>query len=68
MALHEGKDIGFIFGSMAGQIYRGQQFSFDDSWSHASIGNVLQTEQIKWLCEEGQSGTIWAPFWSGYGL
>ena len=53
MALHEGRDIGFIFGSMAGQIYRGQQFSFDDSWSHASIGNVLQTEQIKWLCEEG---------------
>ena len=53
VALHEGKDIGFIFGSMAGQIYRGQQFSFDDSWSHASIGKVMQTEQIKSLCKEG---------------
>ena len=52
-AMHEGNDIGFIFGSMAAKIYRGQQFSFDESWSHASIGNVLQAEQIKWLCEEG---------------
>ena len=52
-AMHEGNDIGFIFGSMAAKIYRGQQFSFDEGWSHASIGNVLQAEQIKWLCEEG---------------
>ena len=53
MAMHDGRDIGFIFGSMAGKIYRGQQFSFDDNWAHASIGNVLQAEQIRWLCEEG---------------
>lgn len=53
MAVNDGRDIGFIFGSMAEKIYRGQQFSFDESWGHASIGNVLQAEQIRWLCEEG---------------
>jgi len=52
-ARHEGKDIGFIFGGMAGKIYRGQQFSYDDEWRSASIGNLLQHEQIRWLCEEG---------------
>jgi hypothetical protein len=52
-ARHDDKDIGFIFGGMAGDIYRGQQFSFDDDWSDASIGNLLQLEQIKSLCEEG---------------
>lgn len=51
-AIHEGKDIGFIFGGMAGTIYRGQQFSFDDDWRDTSIGNLLQHEQIRWLCEE----------------
>ena len=52
-ARHDDKDIGFIFGGMAGDIYRGQQFSFDDAWSDASIGNLLQLEQVKWLSEEG---------------
>jgi hypothetical protein len=52
IAKHEDEDIGFIFGGMAGKIYRGQQFSFDHKWAHASVGNVMQAEQIKWLCEE----------------
>lgn len=51
-ATHEGKDIGFIFGGMAGKIYRGQQFSYDDGWKTFSIGNLMQLEQITWLCEE----------------
>lgn len=51
-AQHEGKDIGFIFGGLAGRIYRGQQFSYDDKWKDYSIGNLMQVEQIKWLCEE----------------
>ena len=55
LARHEGKDIGYIFGGMAGKVYRGQQFSFDDQWRSSSIGNVLQFEQIKWLCEEGST-------------
>lgn len=51
-AKHEDKDIGFIFGGMAGRIYRGQQFSYDEQWKKYSIGNLMQMEQIKWLCEE----------------
>ncbi|QJB56564.1 GNAT family N-acetyltransferase [Pseudodesulfovibrio sp. zrk46] len=52
-AKHEGKDIGFIFGAMAGNIYRGQQFSYDDQWKDYSIGNLMQIEKIRWLSEEG---------------
>ncbi|XPV75078.1 MAG: GNAT family N-acetyltransferase [Desulfovibrio sp.] len=52
-AQHEGEDIGFIFGGLAGKIYRGQQFSFNENWREYSIGNLLQFEKIKWLCEEG---------------
>lgn len=65
-AMHEGRDIGYIFGGMAGAIYRGQQFSFDDEWRNMSIGNVLQYEQIAWLCEEGahryDMGPLRGPF------
>lgn len=65
-ATHKGRDIGYIFGGMAGAIYRGQQFSFDDDWRHMSIGNVLQYEQITWLCEEGahryDMGPLTGPF------
>lgn len=52
-ARHEGRDIGFIFGALFGNVYRGQQFSYADDWKGASIGNLLQLEQIRWLCEEG---------------
>lgn len=52
-AQHEGEDIGYIFGGMIGDIYRGQQFSFDADWNSYSIGNLMQLEQISWLCEEG---------------
>lgn len=52
-AQHEGRDIGYIFGGMIGDIYRGQQFSFDAEWNSYSIGNLMQLEQISWLCEEG---------------
>ena len=52
MARCDGGDIGFISGGMAGNIYRGQQFSYDDEWKEFSIGNLMQFEQITWLCEE----------------
>ena len=52
-ARHEGQDIGFIFGGMLGPCYRRQQFSYDAAWKDLSIGNLLQVEQIRWLCEEG---------------
>ncbi len=52
-ARYEDTDIGFIFGAMAGEIYRGQQFSYTADWQDFSIGNLMQIEQIVRLCEEG---------------
>lgn len=52
-ARHDGKDIGFIFGALAGKVYRGQQFSYVEEWKGLSVGNLMQVEQIAWLCEEG---------------
>jgi len=52
-AKNDCRDIGFIFGGITGQNYRGQQFSYAEDWSSYSIGNLLQLEQIRWLCEEG---------------
>ena len=37
---------------MARAVYRGQQFSYDAAWAPFSVGNLLQAEQIRWLCEE----------------
>lgn len=51
-ARHEDKDVGFILGGMAGDVYRGQQFSYDRHWKDVGIGNLLQHEQVAWLCEE----------------
>jgi hypothetical protein len=61
-AKNEGRDIGFIFGGMAGNVYRGQQFSFDEDWRSASVGNLMQLEQIIWLCEEGAMRYDMGPF------
>lgn len=47
------RDVGFIFGGIAGEVYRGQQFSYAEDWQSASIGNLLQQEQIRWLEEDG---------------
>ena len=55
MVKQDESDVGFIFGGRAGGFYRGQQFSFDEDWAAFSIGNLMQFEQVKWLCEEGAS-------------
>jgi CelD/BcsL family acetyltransferase involved in cellulose biosynthesis len=47
------RDVGFVLGGLAGDHYRGQQFSYAEDWRELSIGNLLQLEQIRWLCEEG---------------
>lgn len=52
-ARHDGADIGFVFGGLRHGVYRGQQFSFCDTYRRHSIGNLLQWEQVRWLCEEG---------------
>ena len=51
-ARHGERDIGYIFGGLAGPVYRGQQFSYAQDWKSYSIGNLLQAELIKWLCED----------------
>jgi CelD/BcsL family acetyltransferase involved in cellulose biosynthesis len=38
---------------MCTDVYRGQQFSFDDAWARFSVGSLMQEEQVRWLCEEG---------------
>ncbi|MBL8725421.1 MAG: GNAT family N-acetyltransferase [Planctomycetes bacterium] len=52
-ARHRGHDVGFVFGGCVDGIYRGQQFSFDASWTHHSLGNWLQWQQLLWLTEAG---------------
>lgn len=52
-AKRENQDIGFIFGGSAGRVYRGQQFSYDNNFKDLSIGNLMQLEKVKWLCELG---------------
>ncbi|HEX6810726.1 MAG TPA: GNAT family N-acetyltransferase [Planctomycetota bacterium] len=47
------QDVGFIFGGLAGGVYRGQQFSYAEDWSGLGIGNLLQVEKVRWLAEEG---------------
>ena len=46
------RDVGFVFGGLAGAVYRGQQFSYAEEWRASSIGNLLQQEQLRWLEEE----------------
>ncbi|WP_308620064.1 GNAT family N-acetyltransferase [uncultured Desulfovibrio sp.] len=53
MARNHDEDIGFIFGGLCGSVYRGQQFSYAATERRLSLGNLLQLETLKWLCEEG---------------
>ena len=34
-------------------MYRGQQFSYAHDCHTLSLGNLMQIEKIRWLCEEG---------------
>lgn len=54
-ARHEGRDVGYIFGGMRSGGYRGLQFSYDAEYRRYGLGNLLQLEQIRRLCEEGAS-------------
>lgn len=53
IASHDGKDFGFVFGGASSWVYRGQQFSYIEDARDLSIGNLLQYEQVRWLCELG---------------
>jgi CelD/BcsL family acetyltransferase involved in cellulose biosynthesis len=47
------RDVGYVFGGVAGPFYRGQQFSYAEECRSLSLGNLLQLAQIRWLCEDG---------------
>lgn len=52
-ARHEERDVAYIFGGLRLGGYRGLQFSYDDDFREYGLGNVLQIEQIRLLCDEG---------------
>lgn len=49
----EGSDVGFIFGGVRGDTYRGLQISFVESARELGIGNLLQWHEIQRLAHEG---------------
>jgi len=48
-----GNDVGFVFGAVFAGTFRGLQVSFDDGFRPMSLGNVMQAQMIRLLCEEG---------------
>ena len=52
-AQRDGVDLGYVFGGLLGDTYRGLQVSFDEAHRGASLGNLVQAEMIQWLCEDG---------------
>lgn len=52
-ARHGDEDVGVCFGGVLANTYRGLQNSFDDRFRDHSLGNVLQAETIRRLCDEG---------------
>jgi hypothetical protein len=53
VAQRGGRDVGYLFGGVIGDRFRGLQFSFDDELRALSLGNALQHEMIAWLCSDG---------------
>jgi hypothetical protein len=47
-----GRDVAYILGGLLLGTYRGLQFSFDENYRKYGLGNLLQLEQIRRLCEE----------------
>lgn len=51
IAWRNGDPIGYVFGTVFMDMYRGLQMSFDDRFRSLSLGNLLQLEMISWLCD-----------------
>lgn len=49
----DGVDVAYILGGVFGKTYRGLQFSYDESLSKYSLGNVAQLLEIERLVEQG---------------
>ena len=52
-ARRDGRDVGYILGAVAGDEYRGLQFSYDDELHKLGLGSLLQYHQIAELCAAG---------------
>ena len=49
----QGHDVAYVFGAVFGGTFRGLQVSFDDAYRQMSLGNVMQAQVIRLLCEQG---------------
>ncbi len=54
-ASRDGTEVGYLYGGLAGSLFRGLQFSFRESERALGLGNALQGEMIERLCAEGVS-------------
>jgi hypothetical protein len=45
--------VGYLHGALVGRRFRGLQLSIDDAERELGLGNALQLEMLRWLCEEG---------------
>ncbi len=52
IARKDGEDVGFVFGAIFQDCYRGLQVSFDQRFARVSLGNLLQWEMIGLLAQE----------------
>ncbi|MDH3302551.1 MAG: GNAT family N-acetyltransferase, partial [Acidimicrobiia bacterium] len=50
-------DVGYILGGIRNRRYRGLQISFDGDHANLSIGNLLQSHQLRRLVEEDSADT-----------
>ena len=51
LAEQAGRLVGYLYGGLVGRHFRGLQFSFDETVRQLGLGNVLQLEMLRWLCE-----------------
>jgi CelD/BcsL family acetyltransferase involved in cellulose biosynthesis len=52
-ATRDGVDLGYLYGGVSGDLFRGLQFGFRDELRGLGLGNALQAEAIERLCAEG---------------
>jgi len=55
LATRDGVDLGYLYGGIAGGLFRGLQFSFRADALGLGLGNALQAEMLERLCAEGIS-------------
>jgi len=53
LAWRDGELVGYLHGAQVGGRFRGLQFSFIQDVRDLGLGNALQLEMLRWLCEQG---------------